>query len=148
MKQIWNCQKYFIFVVRTDHYYEVQSTKAFKQETGETYGCKFRDLSELRFGSVRSDLPLFIYSNHFIMRTENGLSASAHPPVTPEQLISDIILSDEISTMRQHIRAMADSYLLSEDETDYRQKVFSTYMVLDTFLAKTEKITLTRRVIS
>ena len=58
--------------------------------------------------------------------------------ITSDDLVTDIILSDELPRMRQHLRVMADAYLLSEDEPHYRHNVFSTYMNLDNFLEKAE----------
>jgi hypothetical protein len=57
---------------------------------------------------------------------------------TPEELVKDIILSDELPRMRQHLREMADAFLLSDEDANYRREVYDTYANLDHFLARTE----------
>ena len=58
--------------------------------------------------------------------------------MTAEELVMDIIHSDELPVMRQHLREMADAFLLTDEDAEYRRKVFDTYANLDNFLAKTE----------
>ena len=71
--------------------------------------------------------------------SENN-STAINNQVTPEQLISDILLSDEPLNLRQHLTDMAFAYMLDEDERKCKMDVFATYKVLDTFLSKVEKI--------
>ena len=106
------------FVVRTDHIqYEVQSTKGLKQETGETNGCKSRDLSELRFGSVRRDLPLFFNKYHIIMRTENGLCNCTK--CSTNELIDDLIGHNDwvenVPGIKNTIQKLLLAYIRSEE---------------------------------
>lgn len=54
------------------NFHGVQITNKAEQETGETYGCKSRDLSELRFECVCSDLPYFYLPKSFFMHTQKG----------------------------------------------------------------------------
>ena len=76
------------------------------------------------------------------MRTENGQGASCTQlqAVAATEILHDITLSDEIKNMRQHLREMADYYLLeTEDSSSYKHSVYSTYMILDNFLTKVEE---------
>jgi len=59
---------------------------------------------------------------------------------TATEILNDIIMSDEISTMRQNLRLMTDYYLLeTEDSARKKHEVYSTHMVLDNFLTKVEE---------
>lgn len=60
--------------------------------------------------------------------------------ISAESIIQDLILTDDLKKMRCHLRDLADSYLLSEDDPAYRRSVYSTYMALDTLLLKIEQI--------
>jgi hypothetical protein len=60
--------------------------------------------------------------------------------LSPEEILNDVIHSDDPQRLRQHLRCMADAYLLTEDEAGYRHSVFATYMVLDAMLSKIEKL--------
>jgi len=62
------------------------------------------------------------------------------PAITAEELVKDVILSDELPTMRQHLREMADAFLLTDEVGEYRHKVYCTYMNLDHFLAGAERL--------
>lgn len=57
-----------------------------------------------------------------------------------DQIIEDLILTDEMPRMRMHLRSMADSYLLAEDEASYRHNVWDTYKALDILLARIENL--------
>jgi hypothetical protein len=61
--------------------------------------------------------------------------------LSPNKIIDDLILSDDLPKMRCHLREMADAYILSEDDPNYRRSVYATYQVLDILLSRVEKIT-------
>ena len=61
-------------------------------------------------------------------------------PMDADQIIEDLILTDEMPRMRMHLRSMADSYLLAEDEASYRHGVWDTYKALDILLARIENL--------
>lgn len=67
------------------------------------------------------------------------MSETINIQITADDLVKDIIMSDDLPTMRQHLRDMADAFLLSDEEGDFRKRVYSTYMNLDNFLARTEQ---------
>lgn len=66
------------------------------------------------------------------------MSETENFQTTPEELVHDIILSDELPRMRQHLREMADAFLLSDEDANFRREVYATYANLDHFLARTE----------
>lgn len=76
------------------------------------------------------------------MRDTFGQSAicTKLPATTAEGLLKDITTLSDLPVLRQHLRAMADSYLLSEDEAEYRKSVFESYIDLDNFLEKVESL--------
>jgi hypothetical protein len=59
--------------------------------------------------------------------------------ITPEDLVKDIIMSDQLPRMREHLREMADAFVLSDFDPTFRRLVYSTYYNLDHFLAQTEQ---------
>ena len=63
---------------------------------------------------------------------------------TPEEIIRDLVTTDETSRMRQHLRDMLDSYLLSEDESIFRKEIYGTYLALDTLLCKSDRLNKTK----
>lgn len=134
------CQNLITFVVRIYlKKYDVRLTRALNQETGGTYGCKSRSLFELQFRCVRGDPSLFHNQNIFKMRTQTDeCSTALIPAEKATNLINTLLVVDDPTLLRQHLRAMADSYLLSEDENRYRHDVYSSYMALDNLLEKIE----------
>lgn len=56
--------------------------------------------------------------------------------ISAEAIIYDLVSTDEIPRMRQHLRDMLDSYLLSEDEASFRRGIYGTYLALDNLLVK------------
>ena len=59
--------------------------------------------------------------------------------ITADKLVKDIIMSDELPTMRQHLREMADAFLLTDEDAETRRRVYDTYANLDHFLVKAEQ---------
>jgi len=59
------------------------------------------------------------------------------PAEKAKEFVNEII-TDDIPYMRKNLRQMIDSYLIAEDESDYRRRVYETFSVLDTFLNKIE----------
>lgn len=59
------------------------------------------------------------------------------PAEKAKEFVNEII-TDDIHYMRKNLRQMIDSYLIAEDESDYRRRVYETFSVLDTFLNKIE----------
>jgi hypothetical protein len=97
-------------------------------------------LSLPRNDSSSSD-PLSLFNNriiHIMHDTDEQCVITQVPAVTPEQLVADIILSDELPTMRQHLREMAEAFLLTDEDAETRHRVYGTYANLDRFLARTE----------
>ena len=60
--------------------------------------------------------------------------------LTPEQIISDLLLSDDMQNLRKDLRLMVDCYLLHEDERHYRKSVHASFLILDMILAQVENI--------
>ena len=60
--------------------------------------------------------------------------------LTPEQIISDLLLSDDMQNLRKDLRLMVDCYLLHEDERHYRKSVHASFLILDMMLAQVENI--------
>lgn len=65
-------------------------------------------------------------------------STTIEKDLTPDQLISDILLSDEPKKLRHDLREMMDVYLLEEDESKFRYSVYASFMGMDSFLEKLE----------
>lgn len=59
--------------------------------------------------------------------------------ITADDLVKDIIMSDQLPRMREHLREMADAFVLSDFDPVFRRTVYSTYYNLDHFLAQTEQ---------
>jgi len=66
--------------------------------------------------------------------------ANRESVATPEEIISSLISSGDLLEMRKHLREMIDTYLLSENEPEYRNAVYCTFMDLDNCLLSCEKI--------
>ena len=130
------CQNLITFVVSNSSIYFCNvTTKDFKQETGETNGCKSQDLSKHCFELFDGDLSPFINQTLFKMSNRSGQCSTALIPAEKAtNLINTLLVVDDPSLLR----AMADSYLLSEDENRYRHDVYSSYMSLDNLLEKIE----------
>lgn len=64
--------------------------------------------------------------------------------ISLEQIHPDLIQSDEIQAMRSHLREMIDSFLLSEDTSDLRRDVYSTFLSLDAYLNRVNEFNLRR----
>lgn len=86
------------------------------------------------------DLPSLFNNQiiHIMHDTDEQCVITQIPDVTPEQLVADIILSDELPTMKQPLREMAEAFLLTDEDAETRHKVYGTYANLDHFLARTE----------
>jgi hypothetical protein len=74
------------------------------------------------------------------MRNNNDNIGTTNEVPTSEQIVEGLLRADELPTMRQHLRVMADTYLLQEDESHYRRQVFESYMALDIMLKKVEML--------
>ena len=73
----------------------------------------------------------YLVLKYFIM-SEIALSASAQDQADQaKEIIEGLLLTNEPNTLRNHLRMMIDSYLLSEDEAKYRDQVYNTYRNLD-----------------
>lgn len=57
---------------------------------------------------------------------------------TPQQIIEDLVTTDEASRMRDHLREMLDAYLLSEDDSRCRHEVYGTYLAIDRLIRRVE----------
>jgi len=57
---------------------------------------------------------------------------------TPQQIIEDLVTTDEASRMRDHLREMLDAYLLSEDDSRCRHEVYGTYLAIDGMMRRME----------
>jgi hypothetical protein len=94
------------------------------------------------FSSVSATAFLLVQNQNIIAMLSKSTSAIGTPigQSTSDQIIKDLLLTDDITRMRQHLLSMAESYVLSEDEQKYRRDVYSTYKALDIMLSKVEKI--------
>lgn len=57
-----------------------------------------------------------------------------------DQIIDELLVTDEMPRLRMLLRSMADSYLLAEDEASYRHSVWDCYKALDTLLERVEQL--------
>lgn len=71
------------------------------------------------------------------MRTNDEQSPKA---TTALEIIESILATDKPENIRKHLREMVDSYLLAENEANYRESIYATYMNLDKFLCKAESL--------
>ena len=78
----------------------------------------------------------------FAMPSNSTSTKCASLAITAETILNDLVTTDEISRMRQHLRDMLDAYLLDEDDSKYRHDIYSTYMALDILLTRIENLTL------
>jgi len=60
--------------------------------------------------------------------------------ISAEQIIYDLVTTDEASRMRQHLRDMLDAFLLPEDESRERKEVYGTYLALDRLIQRSALI--------
>lgn len=92
-------------------------------------------LSMLRMGWVRSDLPPLFNQKSFIMRTQNdGANSPNEKAISAETILNTLFDSDFTDDLRTDLREMIDAYLLSEDEADYRDQRYSSFMWIDALL--------------
>ena len=57
--------------------------------------------------------------------------------LTAEQILRDAVEIDDLCILRNHLRELADHYLLyTEDNPDDRQNIYASFMVLDTHLQR------------
>jgi hypothetical protein len=75
------------------------------------------------------------------MRTENVECANrTQQPATAEEIITDLILSDNLLRMRCHLKEMMEAYLLDEDDRNFRNGALMTYKALDLLLVRAESL--------
>lgn len=78
----------------------------------------------------------------------NSTSAKSTPlAISAERILNDLLETDEIARMRQHLRDILDSYLLGEDDRNSREQVYGTYLAIDFMLRKSESLMKERRVV-
>lgn len=84
---------------------------------------------------------VFCYPFLNLSKMSKTISGATAPPlaISAEKIIKDLVSTDETSRMRQHLRDMLDSYLLSEDEASFRKEIYGTYLALDSLLVKSEE---------
>lgn len=101
--------------------------KGFRSRKGTT---AFYLVPTLKILAMRSNLP----------------SAKCTPlAISAETILNDLLTTDEIARMRQHLRIMLDSYLLGEDDRRSREQVYGTYLAFDFMLCKSEYLVNERR---
>lgn len=118
-------------------------TKLQREHSGESPSVIFRH--RLDVGS--SDSLLLFYQNHSIMLpTNDDCGRTAQMAISAERIINDLVSTNEVSRMREHLRELIDSYLLNEDDKKSRQEIYGTFLALDYTLRKSESISKERRV--
>ena len=82
----------------------------------------------------------------FAMTSNSPSTKCASLAIAAETILNDLVTTDEISRMRQHLRDMLDAYLLSEDDQDSRREVYGSFLAFDYLLRNSEHISKERRV--
>jgi hypothetical protein len=92
-------------------------------------------ISVHRMELVRSDLPSFINSKSFFMRTKDDECATCakNQVDVPALIIDSIISSDDPDIIRENLRVMMDAFFMYYDNPakDIKVNVFCTYQVLN-----------------
>ena len=65
---------------------------------------------------------------------KKSTSATAQVAISAEEIIKKLFDSDFTDDLRADLREMIDAYLLSEDEIDYRDQRYSSFMWIDSLL--------------
>ena len=65
---------------------------------------------------------------------KNSKSATAQVAISAEEIIKKVFGSDFAEDLRTDLREMIDVYLLSEDEPEYRDQRYSSFMWIDSLL--------------
>lgn len=81
----------------------------------------------------RDSLPLF-NQNSFIMRANDESVKSAQVANSAEEIINKLSNLSFVEDLRSDLREIIDAYLLSEDETDYRDQRYSSFLWIDSLL--------------
>ena len=63
---------------------------------------------------------------------------TAPTAISAEAIIKDLVTSNEISNLRSDLREMLHCYLLQEDDSHSRRRVYSSYLTLDMMLHNVE----------
>jgi len=111
-----------------------------KKQRGHT-SASLAVIFELRLDVGSSDpLHSFYKINLFMLPTNDYCSKTALSAISADEILSDLLITDDISRMRQHLRQALDNYLLSEEELRIKKQVYSTFLALDVMLCKSESI--------
>jgi len=65
---------------------------------------------------------------------KNSKGATAQVAISAEEIIKKVFGSDFAEDLRTDLREMIDVYLLSEDEPEYRDQRYSSFMWIDSLL--------------
>jgi len=74
----------------------------------------------------------------FAMTSNLPSGKTASLVISAEEILHDLLTTDEVSRMRQHLRDMLDAFLLSEDDQISRKEIYGTFQALDFMLRKFE----------
>ena len=81
------------------------------------------------------------------MRSNSTSGKATSTAITAATILSDLLITDEVSRMRQHLRNMLDCYLLEEEDQNNRKQVYGTFLALDFMLVNSNSLTEERMVI-
>jgi len=139
-KNFWIYQKLLTFELLLTHNSNdaINDNKKQREPTGASPAVNH--LHRKCVGS-RDSLP-FINQIFIFMLPTNDERGYATPIglLSPEQILNDLMISDDLPAMRNNLREMMEQYLLREDDARYRHAVFGTYKVLDILLSRVENI--------
>lgn len=80
--------------------------------------------------------------------TSNSPSGNAtSTAIMATTILNDLLITDDVSRMRQHLRNMLDCYLLEEEDRNNRRQVYGTFLALDFMLVKSNSLVVERRII-
>lgn len=92
----------------------------------------------------RDSLHLFNQKSFIMLPTNDVCTKSASiGQISPDEILNDLISQDSISSIRKDLREMVDVYLLSEDSKSCRERIYCSYLAIESMLSKTENLELT-----
>ena len=104
------------------------------QYGGGFLSCRFPVGPNEGLDSERGHRFLFVPMSKTSLKMKNVTGVSAQVAISADEIIKKLFDSDFTDDLRTDLREMIDAYLLSEDETDYRDQRHSSFLWIDSLL--------------
>jgi hypothetical protein len=87
-----------------------------------------------------------VQNKNFLQMNSTEKFCQENNNLSSKEIRPDLVQSDEIPTMRRHLREMIDAFLLNDEtaDSDLRRDVYSTFLSLDGYLKNVDDFNLRR----